>query len=211
MPSQRMNSGTQAIDGIARKRLQARIEQTPHHGRIAGRRADQRWRRPPRCQSRPRPAPKRHQRIALQFAAAREIDEVRQRSRTAAAPGARSPSPCRTTNSHASASVTGRTSPSAGRVSRAQRIPAARSRAGLPSSAPWLAPWAAMVMPTRDMVQSANAITPPAAPASFRSPRAWRRGSVKRLRRRDEAVVDQIVERFFHVDIGWDHAGLLQR
>ena len=35
--------------------------------------------------------------------------------------------------------------------------------------------------------------------------------AVRITRDRDEAVVDQIVERLLHVDIGRDHAGLLQR
>ena len=41
MPSHRMNSGIQAIDGIARRRLQRRVEQPARQRRIAGDGAEQ--------------------------------------------------------------------------------------------------------------------------------------------------------------------------
>ena len=54
MPSHRMNSGTQAIDGIERSACRRRIEQAARQRRIAGDRAGERAGRDAEAQSRPR-------------------------------------------------------------------------------------------------------------------------------------------------------------
>src|SRR5580692_11691747 len=103
--------------------------------------------------------------------------------------------PIRTMNSHATASTTGSARPSAGRAKRDQRRGFARFAGATSLGVPSLGvPWAAMVMVTGDMLPAAKSMWWPAAP---------------RLSA-DVAVVHQIVERLLHVDIGRDHAGLLQ-
>src|SRR5580693_7501094 len=106
--------------------------------------------------------------------------------------------PIRTMNSHATASTTGSARPSAGRSQRDQCRAFARS-AGAAGAASLGVPslpvlWAAMVMVTGDMLPAAKSMW-------------W--AAASRLSA-DVAVVDQIVEGLLHVDIGRDHAGLLQ-
>src|SRR5580704_17818109 len=105
--------------------------------------------------------------------------------------GARRPvaQPMRTTNSHSTASVTGNTRPSAGRAQRDQRCDAA----GCAGAAAFDVPSAATVMATRDMGPAVNAMR--------------QNGALDR----DVAVVDQIVQRLFHVHVWRDDAGFLQR
>src|SRR6202035_707046 len=103
--------------------------------------------------------------------------------------------PIRTMNSQASARPTGSAKPSAGRSKRDQRRAIARSAGAASLGVPSLPVlWAAMVMVIGDLLLAAKSMWWPAAP---------------RLSA-DVAVVHQIVERLLHVDIGRDHAGLLQ-
>ena len=73
MPSHRMNSGTQAIDGIARSACSGRIEQ-PRQRRIAGDRAERGAGDDAEAEARRHPR-QRRQRVALQFAALRQLDD----------------------------------------------------------------------------------------------------------------------------------------
>src|SRR5215471_9390640 len=142
--------------------------------------------------------------------------------------GARRPvdQPSRTTISQATARVTGTIKPRAGQMNRARRFAADRSCAGVPS--------AAMVMLTRDMVQWPNAMCSFPGAAQHAVMRC-RPGIVRDLafgaipdlrctaialhriretvnsRRAHETIVNQIVERFFDVDVTGDDSGLLQR
>ena len=115
-----MNSGTQAIDGMARSACNARIEQAAHQRRIAGGGADHRGGGHADAEA-GGDAPQRHQRVALQFAGAREIDEGREDHRRRRHQPAGGPAHPHDEFPGQPPAPTGSTKPSAGRAKRDQR------------------------------------------------------------------------------------------
>ena len=77
MPSHRMNSGTQAIDGIERSACRVGSSRRRSERRIAGDRAERACRRRRRSRSRPRRAQTVTSDVALQFAGGGKFDQRR--------------------------------------------------------------------------------------------------------------------------------------
>ena len=159
-----------------------------------------------------RDAQQRRQRMALQFAGRAKLGRRSRRSPTAAAPAGRSTSPRCTASSQRTAS--------ADRQQQAERRPrrSAPGASARPCAAPACAGSAAIGHGDKRHDR------PPIASAT---PRHCERGAAQTpscgmravagpsdaasVRQRRLAVVDQVVDRRLDVDVGLDHAGLLQR
>src|SRR5215510_9601261 len=136
-------------------------------------------------------------------------------------------SPMPTAISQPAASVTGSTRPSVGQASRASRLCGAFPAVSLVASRCAADCSAVAVMKKRDMTHATNATgatadsvvpdAPKARAGTHCIDRRWI-PALASLGRDDKfsvrhhiAVVDQIIERLFHIDTRTDHAGLLQR
>src|SRR5229473_6796748 len=125
--------------------------------------------------------------------------------------------PSQTMISHASAKPTGSISPSAGRANRRRRperagvaIASALSSAG---SSTVMAIARTLLAEDCKLADGTTRTIPGVVPANPDLPSLlplWERGRIS-IRRQRNLIVDQRVERCLDVDLGVDHAGLLQR